>query len=177
MRAGDNLNRLRVGEAIGLLPGIHIRGLAKLLGLQLSTTSYHVDRLEKDGKIICSRDGGYLRAYPGEMTGVHERRTYALLQHKAAREIMKLLVKESELGLGMSNGELSSSLNLSESTVSKYVRSMRGIGLVSKVPAKEGRWVLEIGPEDRERLAGIVIRLERDFFSSISDSYAELWNF
>lgn len=173
----DNLNRVRVAEAVVLLPGIHLRRLSKLLGLQLSTTTYHVDRLQRDGKLLCSRDGVFLRSYPPSMTGELERRTYALLHHKAAREILKLLVNDSEMGIGAANGELSSSLGLSESTVSKYVRAMRELGLVSKLPAKDGRWALEVGAVDRTKLTEMVSRLERNYLNVMSDSYLDLWGF
>ena len=171
------LNRLRVGEDIVLLPGIHLRRLARLLGLQLSTTTYHVSRLEKDGKILCSRDGEYLRSFPLSVTDESERQTYALLQHKAARQILKLIVKESSRGVGVANGELSVRLGLSGSTVSKYVGAMRELGLVNKLPAKGGRWVLEVGAEGRAKLTGMVSSLDENFLSVVSDSYVDLWGF
>jgi predicted transcriptional regulator len=175
--SGDNLNVLRAKELISLLPGIHLRGLAKLLGLQLSTVRYHVSRLERDGKIVCSRDGEYLRTYPISLVEDGERRTYALLQHKTARKILKVLVKQSSVGHGVSNEELSTLTRLSGSTVSRYAGAFRDLGLVRKVPAKRGGWALEVDLEDRARLSTILSNLEKNLLSVVTDRYIDLWDF
>ena len=124
---------MRARELISLFPGIHLRGLSRLMGLGQSSTRYHLARLERDGKITCSKEGEYLRAYPSSMRKDDERRLYTLLQHGPARRVLKALMAASDDGRGLTNDELSRVTRLSRSVVSEYAGSLRGLGLVGKV--------------------------------------------
>ena len=175
--SSDSANRFRVSELISLLPGIHLRRLSKILGVQLSTIRYHVGRLEREGKVLCSRDGEYLRAYPVSVGEERESRTFALLQHRNAREVLKVLLESSVAGRGVTNNELAALAGLSGSTASKYIGEFRGLGLVRKVPAMEGHGVLEVNMEDRGRLSAMLSSYEKNYLSIITDRYVDLWDF
>ena len=77
----------------------------------------------------------------------------------------------------MANCELSDRLRLSGSSVRKYDGAMRELGMVNRLPAKGGRWVLEVGAEGRAKLTGMVSSLVENFLSVVSDSYVDLWGF
>ena len=177
MASKYNRNRRRIGELVSHFPGIHLRRMARILDLQESTARYHLGRLEKDGKILCSRDGEYLRAFPTSMNEESERQTFALLQRKAAREVLKGLLGSRDSGDGVKAGRLAELVSLSESTVSEYLKVFRKLGIVRKVMTEEGRWEVEVAPENRARLLGAVLGLEKRFVSTVTDSYIDLWDF
>jgi predicted transcriptional regulator len=173
----ENPNRQLAKELISLLPGIHLRRLSRLLRLGESSTRYHLDRLERDGKITCSREGEYLRAYPSSMRREDERRLYTLLQRGTARRVLKALMAAGDKGRGLTNDELSRVTRLSRSVVSEYASSFRGLGLVGKVVTKEGRPVLKIEERERRHLSLILSNLERNLFTVTTDRFVDLWDF
>jgi DNA-binding transcriptional ArsR family regulator len=152
--------------------------LSRLLGVSLSTTHYHVFNLERDGEIVCRKEGEYVRAYPSWVRDERSRRTYAILQQKAARRILRALLRENDGSEGrMTNGGISRITSLSQSTVSEYLTMFRDLQMVKKVATKEGNMVFEIADSDRERLSSILSSRESTFLSKATDNYVSLWDF
>jgi predicted transcriptional regulator len=173
----ENPNRLRAEGLVSLLPGIHLRMLSRLLGLGESSTRHHLGRLERDGRVTCSREGAFLRAYPSSMRKEDERRLYALLQHSSARRILGAFTKEHDKRCGLTNEELSTAARLSQSTVSEYMSSFRSLGVVRKVLTSEGRWTLKIEERQRRHLSAILSDFEKNLFTVATDSFIDLWDF
>ena len=152
--------------------------LSRLLGVSLTTTHYHVSNLERDGEIVCWKDGEYVRAYPPWVGDERSMRIYAILQQKTARKILLALLRESNRSRGrMTNGGISRITSLSQSTVSEYLSLFRDLQVVKKVTTKGGSIVFEIADADRERLSSILGSLERNFLSKATDNYVSLWDF
>jgi predicted transcriptional regulator len=170
-----NPGRLRAKELISLLPGIHLRRLAKLLGVSLSTAHYHMRKLEMDREIVCRKEGEFLRAYPVSLSDPRQMELYSLLQRKAAREVLKVLISGGRGGL--TNGELSAATCLSPSTVSEWTTRLRSLGLLSKVPVGDGRWELVIQRGDSLKLTAMIADFEKNFFRLTTENYLRLWDF
>jgi predicted transcriptional regulator len=152
--------------------------LSRLLGVSLSTTRYHVFNLEKDGEIVFWKEGEYLRAYPRSVDDERSKRVYALLQQKAARKILHVLLRANRGGnQGWSNGEISRITRLSQATVSEYLTEFRDLQLARKNTTKEGRMVSEIADADKGRISSILNSLESNFVSRATNSYISLWDF
>jgi len=152
--------------------------LSRLLGVSLSSTRYHVFNLEKDGEIVFWKEGEYLRAYPPSVDDERSMRIYALLQQKAARKILRVLLKANRGGnQGWTNNEISRITRLSQSTVSEYLSEFRELSLARKNITKEGRMVSEIAGVDRVRISSILGTFESNLVSGITDNYIALWDF
>ena len=171
-----NRNRNRVSEIVSLLPGIHLRRLARLTGLQSSTTRHHLKQLEKEGRVTCVRDGEYLRAFPATMNVGSEIREFSVLHHRAAKKLLKGLLETGSAGDGVTGAELAKLTGLSESTVSECLGGFRELGLVKRVPGEGGRWTVMVEEDKRNRLSSMVDELEHNFLSIMTDNYVDLWD-
>ena len=104
-------------------------------------------------------------------------RIYALLQQKAARKILRVLLKANRGNQGWTNNEISRITQLSQSTVSEYLSEFRELSLARKNITKEGRTVSEIAGVDKVRISSILSTFESNLVSGITDNYIALWDF
>jgi predicted transcriptional regulator len=166
----DNLNRVRAKELVTLFPGIHLRELQRLLRTSFNTTRYHVHNLERDGQVVCSRDGGYSRLFPvGLDPGAMG--LYSVLHNKATRQVLRTLVS----GVSLTNGEITAATNLPKSTVSEHIDLLCRANLVKRTATLGGGALYEI--QDQARVAGALAVFERNLLTVASDSFADLWDF
>jgi predicted transcriptional regulator len=167
----QNSYRLKAKLIISLSPGIHLRKLQKLLGASFSTTRYHVGKLERDGDIVCAKDGRYHRLYlVGTNDGMRE--VYATLQAKTTRNILRALVDNQN---GLTNGNLSKLLNLPRSTISEHVALLGRIRLVRRSVTVEGHILYEV--QEREKILRLLAVFEKNLLNVAADGFIDLWDF
>jgi DNA-binding IclR family transcriptional regulator len=156
---------------VSMSPGVHIRRLQKLLGASFSTTRYHVDKLERAGEIVRSKDGRYDRLYP---TGTPEnmKAVYAVLQSDNARKVLQALVEDGRREL--TNGELSELTRLPRSTVSECVTAISRTSLVRRSLAADGRILFKV--QDREEVLAHLAAFRRSLLNIAADNFIDLWD-
>jgi predicted transcriptional regulator len=165
----QNLNRIRAKQLVELSPGIHLRMLQRLLGASFSTTRYHVFNLERDGEIVCLKDGRHNRLYP---VGLPDsmKAAHACLQNKTARRVLQGLV---DCPSGIASGSLAERLGLPGSTTSECVSLLGRAGLVSREFTVEGQVVYR--PKDRELATSLLATFKRNMLAVATDSFIDLW--
>jgi predicted transcriptional regulator len=173
----DNFNRQQAKRLISLFPGVHLRMLSRYLGVSLSTARYHLAGLQRDGEVYCRKEGGHLRAYPLWATDERSRRICAVLQQKAARAILRIMLRGERLETSETNSWISGEAHLSQSTVSEYLGVLQDLQVVRRRTNKEGRPVFEIVGEDRSLLSTILASYDGNFASRATDNYVSLWEF
>jgi predicted transcriptional regulator len=152
--------------------------LSRYLGVSLSTARYHLAGLQRDGEIYCRKEGKHLRAYPLWATDERSRRIYAVLQQKAARRILRMMLrKEHGEEPTKTNSWISSEASLSQSTVSEYLGVLQGLQVVRRITNKEGRIVFEIADENKSLLSAVLASYDGNFASRATDNYISLWEF
>jgi len=77
----------RVFHYITNNPGCHFRQVKKELNLSIGTIQYHLNKLEKDGKIISIRKNLYKFYFPNGIFQEHEKEILQILNHKTIREV------------------------------------------------------------------------------------------
>lgn len=164
-----NTNRLRTKKVVSLFPGIHLRKLQRVMNTSFNTTRYHVHNLERDGEIVCSKEGGLERLYP---RGMDERgkKLNAIMLDKASRTILEALLSSGSL----SNGALSASTRLPKSTVSERVDTMRKAEMVRRVTSIDGSVTYALS--NREEAAVILAAFKKNLVASAADSFIDLWD-
>jgi len=153
-----------------MLPGIHLRGLQKLLGTSFTTTRYHVANLERDGEIIRSRDGRYDRLYPAGTTE-HLKSVYACLQSETARAVLHLLVENPD---EMTKTDISARVKLAGSTTSECITLLEQVDLVRRAFTSDGRVVY--GINDAERVLPLLAVFRRNLLDVTTDNFIDLWD-
>ena len=166
----ENFNRLRAKELVGLLPGIHLRELQRFLNASFNTTRYHVNNLERDGEVLCLKEGGYSRLYPVGL-GDRARGLYSVLHNTNTRRILRTLVSRG----GVGNAEISTETGLPRSTVSEHIELLCQSGLVTRTVQLGGGMLYEV--QDQEKVGEALAMFERNLLSVAADSFIDLWEF
>jgi predicted transcriptional regulator len=166
----DNLNRLRAKELVTLFPGIHLRELQRLLKTSFNTTRYHIHNLERDGQVICSREGGYSRLFP---VGLEEsaRGLYSLLHNRITRQVLRTLLS----GASLTNGDITAATSLPKSTVSEHIELLCRTNLVKRTVTLGEGALYEI--QDQARVGEALALFERNLLAVAADSFIDLWEF
>lgn len=129
-------NHERVYKCVAGHPGIHLRKVSRDLGLAIGDVQYHLDRLEKEGKISSTKQGLYRFFYPADLFGVEDGPILAALSQATPRELLLHLIDSPE----MSQDELASKARLSQPTVSWHMKRLTDLGLVQR--SQRGRNVI-----------------------------------
>ncbi len=152
--------------------------LSRYLGVSLSTARYHLAGLQRDGEVYCRKEGGHLRAYPLWATDERSRMIYAVLQQKAVRRILRIMLRGEHGEEPMkTNSWISGEARLSQSTVSEYLGALQDLQVVRRMTNKEGRAAFEIADEDKSLLSTVLASYEGNFASRATDNYVDLWEF
>ncbi|MGA2666265.1 MAG: winged helix-turn-helix transcriptional regulator [Nitrososphaerales archaeon] len=153
-----------------MLPGIHLRELQRLLDASFNTTRYHVYNLERDGEVVCAKEGGYFRLFP---VGFDARSMglYSVLHNGTTRQVLRALVDRGPLA----NGSISDATGLPRSTVSEHVEALCKTDLVDRSAVLGGGALYHV--RDPTRVRDALAFFERNLLAVAADSFADLWGF
>jgi predicted transcriptional regulator len=90
----ESSNAERVLLFIQENPGCYMRKIKNELNLSMGTVQYHVDRLEKMGRITSNRHGLYKHYFPIGIFGDREREVLQVLNQETAREILMFIIEQ-----------------------------------------------------------------------------------
>lgn len=86
--------RAQILECVTTTPGIHLRQVERDTHLPLGQVLYHLDRLERMGLVVSTRDAGFRRFYAANEIGRGEKRYLAALRHEVPRRVLLVLLEE-----------------------------------------------------------------------------------
>ena len=135
MEALEHATRRRVYELVRAQPGVHLREIARLLGLSITLVDYHLRFLAKHELVGFTADGEYKRCYPRYAPGDAEakpaldeadKRVLALLRQRVPRALLLRLLEVEEAP----HGALLPFSGVSPSTLSHHLKKMVASGVV-----------------------------------------------
>lgn len=89
-----NENTQRILQFIQEHPGSHLRWILKDLNLSMGTTQYHLELLEKMGKIVSEKDSFQRFYFPVGSFGNMEKNIMKILNQDTARDILLLVIEK-----------------------------------------------------------------------------------
>ena len=125
----------RVLDFIASHPGVHLRDICRGLTLAMGDVQYHVQRLERDRRIISVRRGLYKFFYPAKLFGERQRDVLSVLSLDRPRELLLNIIEHPE----STQEELADATKVSQPTVSWHLKRLMELGIVSR--HQEGRAV------------------------------------
>lgn len=109
-------------------PGIHLREVEREARLPLGQVLYHLDRLERMGILVSTRDAGFRRYYPAHDVGRGEKRFLAALRHEVPRHVLLALLERGRAN----HKELQEALRVAPSTLSFHLARLLSSGVVTR---------------------------------------------
>lgn len=121
-------------ETIKLNPGWHLRKIKHHMNISMGTAQYHLDRLEKMGKISSTRNGLYRHYFPIGMFKENEQQIIKFLTQETAREIIMFIMEDQN----PSQTEIVSRINISSASISWHIRRLVDARLL--LESKDGKF-------------------------------------
>lgn len=132
-------SRRRLFEFVERNQGVHQRAIARATHLSISTTLYHMDRLEVCGLVVARPDGRYKRYFTGHALAIAEKDRLVALRHAAPCRIIVALLGIVEA----TQRDLARILACSRSTISFELNHLLASGIVVREKGHpEGRYHL-----------------------------------
>lgn len=120
--------RSAILRCVSRFPGVHLRDIERRTSLPLGQVLYHLDRLERMGLVISSRDAGFRRYYLSRDVGRAEKKYLAALRHDVPRHLLVTLLERP----GMSHKQLQEVLGVAGSTLSFHLQRLLTSGVVAR---------------------------------------------
>ncbi len=142
-------------------PSCHLRKIKKELGLAMGTVQYHLDRLEKAGKITSQRHSLH-KYYFAVGFGEDEKKLLEVLSNETAREILMFIVERKS----PSQTEIGKHIGMSPASVNWHIKRLEDSRIIDEV--REGRF-------KRYRLRGdsrLVAAMLKNFYPTIWDRWS-----
>ena len=138
-------------------PSTHLRQIANNLNMSLGTVRYHLDTLEKKGKIIFEKNAFYKYYFSINAFLEDERKTLKILHHETTREILLYLIENN----CAHQRELAEKLGITAASMNWHAKRLIAFGILSM--SKKGKFVtyqLSIQPQD-------VIKLMKNYHPKV----------
>jgi DNA-binding MarR family transcriptional regulator len=162
-------NRLRIYKYIKNNPGAHFRKIIKELGLAMGDTQYHLDVLEKSGKVRSRKINMYRRYYAASVLGEKEETILAFLRQETAKDILIYLIEHPY----STQSDLAGFKHYSSPTISWHMSRLIEAGIVSET--REGKKKRYSINADRDKLIHILKTYHPSIWNVLAGRLAELF--
>ena len=134
--AGDELEGTAnmILETIRQNPGWHLRKIKQYMDIAMGTAQYHLDRLEKMGKITSTRNGPYKHYFPIGMFKENEQQIIKFLTQETTREIILFIMEDQN----PSQTEIASRIKISSASISWHIRRLMDAQVIQE--SKDGKF-------------------------------------
>jgi DNA-binding transcriptional ArsR family regulator len=142
-------------------PSCHLRRIKKELGLAMGTVQYHLDRLEKAGKITSQRHSLH-KYYFAVGFQENEKQLLEVLSNETAREILMFIVERKS----PTQTEIGEHVGIAPASVSWHIKRLEESKIIDEI--REGRF-------KRYRLADdsrLVAAMLKNFYPTIWDRWS-----
>jgi predicted transcriptional regulator len=142
-------------------PSCHLRKIKKELGLAMGTVQYHLDRLEKEGRITSQRHSLH-KYYFAVGFEENEKQLLEVLSNETAREILMFIVERKN----PSQTEIVDHIGISPASVNWHINRLEDSKIIDGV--REGRF-------KKYKLRGdsrLVAAMLRNFYPTVWDRWS-----
>lgn len=160
--------RRRIVEAVAQHPGLHLRALADLLELPVSTLEYHTYQLLRHDRLAAREAGGYKAFYPAEGIDRRDKDILYVVRHETPRRICTHLL----LHPGDTPKDVREALGMPAPTLSFHLKRLRKAGLLDEEPAGRTK---RLSVTDPERVANVLVTYQASFLDDAVDRFASAW--
>ena len=153
----ENNNTMRVLQFIKQNPGSHLRQIKKELKISMGTVQYHLQMLEKEGKIVSEKQGLFRHYFLVGLFQQNEKNILKILKQETAREIIMFIIERTN----PTQTDLVKRLEISAASVSLNLGKLIELGLINEI--KDGKFKRYVLLEDPK----IIVRLMKNYQTGI----------
>jgi predicted transcriptional regulator len=140
---GKNKNTERILHFISDNPGCHLRQIRKNMEISMGTTQYHLNVLEKAGRISSVRSGLHKYYFPIGVFHDNEKNLLQILNQETSREILMFIVEKGS----PTHSDIAQRIGVSSSSISWHISRFEAFEIIRTLKdGKFKRYELNIDP-------------------------------
>jgi predicted transcriptional regulator len=128
-----NSNTTKVLQYIQENPGSHLRQIKRELGMSMGTIQYHLNLLDKQGKVTTERQNLHKYYFPIGLFEQNERDILKILNQETAREIIMIILEKKP-----TQTDIADIIKISSASVNWHIKRLVDLGLV--LEQKDGKF-------------------------------------
>ena len=143
-------------------PSCHLRKIKKDLDLAMGTVQYHLDKLEKAGRITSQKHGLHRYYFAIGVFEENEKQLLEILSNETAREILMFIIEQKS----PSQTEISRRIGISPASINWQIKRLEASKIVDEIrEGKFKRYKLHGDPKQ-------VVALLRNYYPNIWDKWS-----
>ncbi|MFQ5782394.1 MAG: winged helix-turn-helix transcriptional regulator [Nitrosopumilus sp.] len=158
----QNINTEKVLQYIQANPGSHLREIKRELGMAMGTIQYHLDLLEKQGKILSERQNFRKSYFPIGQFGENQRNVLKIIKQDTAREILLFIIEKKN----PTQQEIVTKIQISAASVTWHLDRLKKTDIIYELrDGKYKHYYLKIKPTE-------IIQLIQNYHPTIWDQWS-----
>ena len=151
-------------------PSCHLRKIKKDLDLAMGTVQYHLDKLEKAGKITSQKQGLHKHYFVIGAFEENEKQLLEVLSNETAREILMFIIEQKKYP---SQSEISKHIGISSASVSWQIKRLQDHKVIDEI--KEGKFKRYKLHGDSNQVVALLRNYYPDIWNRWSNRLAEMF--
>ncbi len=163
----ENENRRSIYATIDANPGVHLRGIQRILNMPLTTLEYHLSYMVRK-QIVFAESEANLRKYYVKTLDEEDKKVLSALRQKRLREIVLIVSASKKVKFQF----LCDYFKLPRSTLSFYLKTLVDHGIISR--EKIGYETLYT-VNDENRVCRVATAYKKNFWDTLIDKTMTTW--
>ena len=168
MNDEPNSNTIRVLQHIQENPGCHLRQIKRELDMSMGTIQYHLNLLNKQGKVSTERQNLHKYYFPIGLFEQNERDILKILNQETAREILMIILEKKPTQTDIVN-----IIKISGASVNWHIKRLVEIGLV--LEQKDGKFKRYTLGIDSKNIISLMKNYHPNIWNRWSNRLAEMF--
>lgn len=168
MNDESNSNSIKVLQYIQNNPGCHLRQVKRELTMSMGTIQYHLNLLEKNGRISSERRNLYKHYFPIGLFEQNEKDILKILNQETAREILMIILEKKPTQTDIAN-----IIQISSASVNWHIKRLIDFGLI--LEQKDGKFKRYTLGVDSKNIISLMKNYHPNIWSIWSNRLAEMF--
>ncbi len=165
----SNSNFIKILQYIQENPGCHLRQIKRELNMSMGTTHYHLNLLEKQGKVSSERHNLHRYYFPIGLFEQNQRDILKILNQETAREILLIILEKKN----PTQTDIADTIGLSSASVNWHIKRLIELGLI--LENKDGKFKRYSFGIDTKHIVSLMKNYHPNIWNKWSDRLAEMF--
>jgi predicted transcriptional regulator len=167
--ANSSTNEDGILEFIQQNPGCHLRRIKNEIGLSIGTTQYHLNSLEKAGKIISEKHSFHRFYFPVGLFEAEQKNILKILNQDTLREILLFIIERKN----PTHTEISDHIKITAASVNWHIKRLLELGIINQT--RKGKFKRYEFVGNPSHIIKILKQYHPSLWNSWSDRLAEMF--
>lgn len=169
MNEESNSNTVKVLQFIQDNPGCHMRYIKRKVELSMGTIQYHLNLLEKQGKIISEKQNFHKYYFPIGLFEKIDREILKILNQETAREIIMMILEKTD----STQAEIARHVGIAPASINWHLKRIEETGLIEHI--QEGKFKKYRLKISSKQVVSLMKNYHPNLWGKLSNRLAEMF--